>query len=255
MSNEHEADSTFENMTALVIGGASGIGAACSSRLASSGARVVVADVNVELAQEVADSIGHGSVACVCDVTNVGGPEEAVSIAVGLGGGLQIAVNCAGISGGPPKLTGEFDLENWQQIIDVNVNGMFYSLRAELAAMHLLDSNASIVNIASILGVVGVPGRSAYIASKHAVIGLTRAAALDYAPMGIRVNAVGPGYTDTPMLAGISEEIKDRAVGRHPLGRFGTAQEIAEIVCFLASPSASFITGAFYPADGGYTAQ
>lgn len=246
---------TFEGTTALVTGGASGIGAACARQFAAAGARVVVADVDFDRATTVAQEIGAGAVACHCDVATVEGPEAAVSMALGLGNGLQVAANCAGISGAPPKLTGEFDLDNWQRIMDVNVNGMFYSLRAELAAMHSTQSKGSIINIASILAVVAVPGRSAYIASKHAVIGLTRAAALDYAPFGIRVNAVGPGYTETPMLAGISDEIKDRAITRHPIGRFGTAEEIASTVFFLASPSASFITGTFFPVDGGYTAQ
>jgi NAD(P)-dependent dehydrogenase (short-subunit alcohol dehydrogenase family) len=255
MSEESRGNHTFDGMTALVFGGASGIGAACSRRLAAGGAQVVIADIDLDEARRVADSIGDQAIACACDISDVRGPEVAVSAAMDVGRGLQIAVNCAAIAGESPKPIGEFDIGTWHQMINVNLTGMFYCLRAELAAMSAFGEKASIVNIASILGVVAVPNRSAYTASKHGVVGLTRTAALEYASWGIRVNAVGPGYIETPMLAGISEDIRERAVGRHPLGRFGQAEEVAELACFLGSPAASFITGAFYPVDGGYTAQ
>ena len=168
-------------------------------------------------------------------------------------GALDIAVNNAGI-GGPLGTTAEYPLDGWKKVIDINLSGVFYGLRYQIPAM--LQKGGNIVNIASILGSAGTKLSPAYVAAKHGVVGLTKTAALEYADKNIRINSVGPGYIKTPLVVNtLDKEALDALVSLHPIGRLGEAEEIAELILWLASPKASFVTGAYYPADGGYLAQ
>ena len=176
-----------------------------------------------------------------------------VAAAVEAFGRLDVAVNNAGI-GGPQAPTGEYPLDGWGAVIAVNLSGVFYCMRAEIPAM-LATGGGSIVNMASILGSVGFAQSVAYVSAKHGVVGMTKTAAVEYARQGIRVNAVGPGFIETPLLAAASPEIVAGVAGLHPLGRLGRSEEVAELVAFLASDRASNTTGAYYVTDGGYTAQ
>ena len=168
-------------------------------------------------------------------------------------GELHIAVNNAGI-GGPQAPTGQYPLDGWQAVLAVNLSGVFYAMRAEIPAM-LAAGGGSIVNIASILGSVGFAQSVAYVSAKHGVVGMTRTAAIEYARQGIRINSVGPGFIQTPLLDAAAPEIIAGVAGLHPTGRLGRAEEVAELVAFLASERASNTTGSYYVSDGGYTAQ
>jgi NAD(P)-dependent dehydrogenase (short-subunit alcohol dehydrogenase family) len=170
-------------------------------------------------------------------------------------GRLDIAVNNAGIAGqGAP--TAEFPIDEWRRVVDVNLSGVFYGMRAQLPVM-LKQGKGSIIVVSSILGAVGFAGAPAYTASKHGLLGLVRAAALDHSSQGVRVNAVGPAFIDTPMISGVMQmpEIAGSVVARHPIGRIGTPEEVAAVVAFLGSDDASFVTGSYIPVDGGYLAQ
>jgi NAD(P)-dependent dehydrogenase (short-subunit alcohol dehydrogenase family) len=168
-------------------------------------------------------------------------------------GRLDVAVNNAGIAG-PSASTGDYPIDGWRQVLAVHLDGTFYCLRAEIAAMRRAGGG-SVVNMASILGSTGFAMAPAYVAAKHGIVGLTRAAALDHAAEGIRVNAVGPGFIDTPLLANAPAEVVAGTAALHPLGRLGTSREVAELVCFLASDAASNMTGGYYVTDGGYTSR
>lgn len=168
-------------------------------------------------------------------------------------GSLDIAVNNAGI-GGPLGTTGDYPLDGWQKVIDINLSGVFYGLRYQIPAM--AAKGGSIVNVASILGQAGTRFSPAYVAAKHGVVGLTKASALEYADKGVRINAVGPGYIKTPLvLNALDQATLNSLISLHPMGRLGESEEIAELILWLASPKSSFVTGAYYAADGGYLAQ
>ena len=247
----------FKNKVALVTGAASGIGAAVAAELARDGAKVVVADRDAAGAASVVTAIHQaGGQAAVfeIDVTDPIAVEAMVAFAEKTYGALHLAVNNAGI-GGPSALTGEYPLEGWQQVIDINLTSVFHCTRYEIAAM-LRAGGGAIVNMASILGSVGFARSAAYVAAKHGVLGLTKAAALEYASQGIRVTAVGPGFIDTPLLSkNLDEATLQHIAGLHPIGRLGRSEEVAALTCFLLSDRASFITGSYHLVDGGYVAQ
>lgn len=246
----------FSGKVALVTGGASGIGEAIALKLGADGASVVVADLNGDGAKAVAKAItdaGGTATSVVANVAKAADVEAAVEAARLTYGGLNLAVNNAGI-GGPVAPTGEYPLDGWAKVVDVNLNSVFYGLRYEIPAM-LASGGGAIVNMASILGSVGTQGSPAYVATKHAVVGLTKAAALEYADKGIRITAVGPGFIDTPLLSGADSDARAYLVGLHPIGRLGRAEEVAALTAFLLSDEASFITGSYHLVDGGYVAQ
>lgn len=238
----------------LITGGSSGIGLACARLLVEQGWTVVVADADAAGVEAAAAELGPAHTAVVVDVTDEAQVRRLVEQTVEAHERLDAAVNSAGILGPRVELA-ETTLDDWRRVQQVNSDGLFLSLRAEIRAMLALEEPGSIVNVASIMGAVGAPLAGAYVASKHAVVGLTRATAWEYGERGIRVNAVGPGYTDTPMLADPMSQRREELAARHAFGRVATAHEIATAIGFLLSDQAAFITGAFLPVDGGFTAR
>ena len=246
----------FDGKVAIVTGGGSGIGEACARTLAAGGAKVVVADYDAENGEKVADAIRSDGGDALFVATDVSRPEQAeamVARTVEAYGRLDVAVNNAGVSG-PLAPAGEYPLDGWARVIAINLSGVFYCLRYEIPALRAAGGG-SIVNMASILGSVGFAGAPAYTAAKHGVVGLTKAAALDHAADGIRVNSVGPAFIRTPMLGVLDEGRMAGITALHPAGRLGESQEVANLVAFLCSDDASFLTGGYYLADGGYTAR
>ncbi|MCU1477411.1 MAG: 2,5-dichloro-2,5-cyclohexadiene,4-diol dehydrogenase [Subtercola sp.] len=246
----------FTGKVALVTGGGSGIGAAVSKTLAAHGARVVVADLADEGGAAVVAAIreSDGEAAFVhADVTEPADVQAMVDFAVSTFGRLDVAHNNAGIVHPPAELH-EFDLETFQRVLRINTQSVFLCLRAEIAYF-LEHGGGVIVNTASGAGIGAVPDLSAYITSKHAVVGLTRAAAVEYAGRSIRVNAVAPGTVETPMTAGMSTEQLTELNATMPLGRMAKPQEVANVVAFLLSDDSSYMNGAILPVDGGSNAK
>jgi NAD(P)-dependent dehydrogenase (short-subunit alcohol dehydrogenase family) len=242
----------FNGKVALVTGAASGIGAAVAEALAAGGARVVVADFNGEGARQVAARLSN-AMAVQLDVSDAGAVQKLVEQTLTTCGALHLAVNNAGIGGASTPLA-DYPLDAWHQIIGVNLNSVFYSMKYQIPAI-ISSGGGAIVNMASILGSVGWRGATGYVAAKHAVVGMTQAAALEYAQQGVRINAVGPGFIDTPLLKNMDAQAYAALKAMHPIGRLGTPEEVAALTCFLLSGSASNITGSYHLVDGGFTAQ
>jgi NAD(P)-dependent dehydrogenase (short-subunit alcohol dehydrogenase family) len=259
-----QSTTLLDGKVSLVTGSGSGIGRATALRLAQSGSRVVVSDVNEDGGRETVDAIeqaGGEAIFVRTDVASAAGVQALIHTTVETYGRLDCAVNNAGVGGtsrdGRRYATHEYPDEMWDRILSINLTGLFLCLKHEIAQMLAQGGGGAIVNLASIAGLVGGFG-SAYVASKHGVIGVTRNTALEYARQGIRINAVCPGAVETPMTAaafGAIPGLEDRWRETEPIGRFAAPREIAEAITWLCSDAASFVTGIALPVDGGWTAQ
>ncbi|MEM7033960.1 MAG: glucose 1-dehydrogenase [Chloroflexota bacterium] len=251
------------NKVALVTGAASGIGRATSVAFAQEGARVVLADVNIDGCEETRQTIknqGGEAITVLADVTHSPDVKAMVEKTVSVYGQLDCAFNCAGMNTAIPAHVADCEEEEWFRVIDINLKGVFLCMKYELQQMRKQQTGA-IVNVASIYGLVAEGnehyGVSAYAASKHGVIGLTKASSLEYAKAGIRINAICPGHTDTPLIHTTTSDPErlTRLIARYPVGRIGRPEEIAEAVIWLCSDAASFVTGHAMAVDGGYVVQ
>ena len=248
----------LEGKVAIVTGGDSGIGRAVALAYAREGAKVVVADRNPLKSESVVheiDQLGGRSHFVQTDVSDAKACEKMVAEAVKKFGRLDIACNNAGI-GGEMGPTAGYSLEGWAAVLGVNLSGVFYCCKYQIPEL-LKNPGGAIVNMSSILGQVAFAGAPAYVAAKHGVVGLTQAMAVEYAAQGLRANAVGPAFIKTPMIAPVTQDkaMLDGLLALHPIGRLGEASEVAELVLWLSSPKASFVTGSYYAVDGGYLAR
>jgi NAD(P)-dependent dehydrogenase (short-subunit alcohol dehydrogenase family) len=249
----------FSGKVALVTGAKGGMGFATAEGFAMSGAAVVLGDVDETAVQEAAAKLaaaGHRAIGMVCDVSDEAQAAALVARAVSDFGRLDFAYNNAGIQA-PPAGAADETAQEFDKVQAVNLRGIWTCMKHELKQMREQGSGA-IVNCSSLGGLVGLPERGAYHASKHGVIGLTKSAALEYAPRGVRINAICPGVIETPMVADMlktQKEAMDDFLKQQPIGRLGTAEEMAQTVLWLCSPGASFVVGVALPVDGGFTAH
>ena len=247
----------LQDKVAIITGAGSGIGKAIAEIFAREGAIVIVSDINFENGNKVVDAIKSENGNVIFIPADTSKPEDCkklVDETVKQFGALHIAINNAGI-GGPLGMTADYPLDGWQKVIDINLSGVFYGMKYQIPAI-IKSGGGSIVNNASILGQVGTKLSPAYVAAKHGVVGLTKAAALEYANQKIRINSVGPGYIKTPLVMNsLDEQTLKYLVELHPIGRMGEAEEVAELFLWLACDKSSFITGSYYAIDGGYLAQ
>lgn len=245
----------FEKKVAFITGGNSGIGKAVAILMAREGAHIVIADLKEN--QETLEKIrkeGTEARFIRCDVSKPQEVEQAVSATINFFGSLDVAVNNAGIV--DASLLHEKSIEEWQRVIDINLSGVFYGMKYQIAQMRSQASGGSIVNVGSIMSQVAELGIASYASSKHGLVGLTKVGALENAVNNIRVNAIGPGYIETPLLMdNASQDSRAYMESKHAMKRLGKPEEIAKAILFMASDDASFCTGAYLPVDGGYLIQ
>lgn len=244
----------LENKVAVVTGGASGIGRAIVELFVKAGAQVVIADLDDRTGNLLIENLGHGNVVFMkADTSLPQDNKRIVEAAVENFGALHIAVNNAGI-GGESNPVHQLSIEGWKQVIDINLSGVFYGLHYQLPEIQKVGG--SIINMASILGAVGFAQSSAYVAAKHGVVGLTKSASWEYAAKGVRINAIGPGFISTPLIEqSLDKDTLHYLETQHAFQRLGKPEEVAELALWLASDRSSFVTGAYYPVDGGYLAR
>lgn len=249
---------TLQDKVVLITGGTTGIGRAAAVAFARAGAKIVVSGRRPKEGTETVELVrkaGGTATFVAADVSKASDVENLVARTVASYGRLDIAFNNAGIESSVMAPTGQQSDDDFDRVMAVNVKGVYLAMKHEIRAM-LATGGGSIVNTSSIAGQVGMAGAGPYVASKHAVIGLTKNAALEYAKQGIRVNAVAPAAIETPMLDRFTETVpRDFLTSLHPIGRLGKPEEIADAVVWLSSPQASFVTGQTIAVDGGFTAQ
>ena len=244
----------LENKVAIVTGGASGIGKAIVELFVKEGAKVVVSDLNDKLGNELINNLGEGNVIFIkADSASPEDNKKIVEAAIENFGALHIAVNNAGI-GGDAAAVADLSIEGWKKVIDINLNGVFYGMHYQIPEIEKVGG--SIINMASILGSVGFANSSAYVAAKHGVVGLTKAAGWEYATKGVRINAIGPGFISTPLVDNAMDEASLKFLEtQHAFQRLGKPEEVTELTLWLASEKSSFVTASYYPVDGGYLAK
>ena len=244
----------LNDKVAIVTGGASGIGKAIVELFVKEGAKVVVADLNEKLGNDLINTHGEGNLIFVkADASSAEDNKKIVEAAIENFGALHIAVNNAGI-GGESNPVADLSIEAWKKVIDINLNGVFYGMHYQLPEIEKVGG--SIINMASILGAVGFAKSSAYVAAKHGVVGLTQTAGWEYATKGVRINAIGPGFISTPLVDdNLDADSLKFLETQHAFQRLGKPEEVAELALWLASDKASFVTASYYPVDGGYLAR
>lgn len=247
----------FSGKVAIVTGAGSGLGEAIATILYQGGASVVLADIDQQRCIDVAgrlDPEGAHTLPLQTDVSDHRAVEAMVAATMARFDGLHLAVNNAGITGPRETPTAEYDVEAWQRVIATDLGGVFFGMKYQIPAL-LASGGGAIVNMSSAAGIVAVAGEAPYVAAKHGIIGLSKSVALEYAGRNIRVNAVGPGFIDTPEIRKLPQAEQDALAALHPVGRLGQAEEVGQLVAYLLSEQASFITGSFHSIDGGYTAR
>jgi NAD(P)-dependent dehydrogenase (short-subunit alcohol dehydrogenase family) len=248
--------SLLDGKSAIVTGAGDGIGRAIALRYAEDGAHLTICDVNDQMGRETAAMIkdaGGKAEYVHADVRKTSDHAALVDAALSAYGRLDVACNNAGISG-EFALSGDLTDQQWQDVIDTNLTGVFFGVRAQVGAM-LKTGGGAIVNISSILGQVAMETAMPYTAAKHGVLGITKAVAWEYGERGIRINAIGPGFINTQLADKLPPDALAQFIGMHALKRLGERSEVAALAAFLASEQASFITGSYYPIDGGYLAR
>ncbi|MGB7500644.1 MAG: glucose 1-dehydrogenase [Moheibacter sp.] len=244
---------SLENKVAIITGGASGIGKACSELFVKEGAKICITDLNEELGNKTASELGENAMFLKADSSSAEDNQMIVQKTVEKFGALHIALNNAGIGGEANKVA-DLSLEGWKKVIDINLNGVFYGMHYQIP--EIKKNGGSIVNMASILGSVGFANSSAYVAAKHGVVGLTKTAAWEYGADNVRINAVGPGFIRTPLVDNaLDTDTLKFLESQHAFQRLGEPMEVAELVLWLASDKSSFATGTYFPIDGGYLAK